>query len=47
MKPRLDYQQTNLGAFNTMLGMEKYIRQCGLEYLLIERVKTRASQING
>lgn len=47
MKPRLDYQQTNPGAFNTMLGMEKYIRQCGLEYSLIELVKTRASQING
>lgn len=47
MKPRLDYQRANPGAFNAMLGMEKYVRQCGLEYSLIELIKTRASQING
>lgn len=47
MQPRLNYQQASPGAFNALLDMEKYTRQCGLEYSLIELVKIRASQING
>jgi AhpD family alkylhydroperoxidase len=30
-----------------MAGLEKYVRNCGLEHPLLELVKTRASQING
>jgi AhpD family alkylhydroperoxidase len=30
-----------------MRGLEKYVRECGLEHSLLELVKTRASQING
>jgi AhpD family alkylhydroperoxidase len=30
-----------------MAGLEKYVRNCGLEHSLLELVKTRASQING
>jgi len=30
-----------------MLGLESYVRQCGLEGSLLELVKLRASQING
>ncbi len=30
-----------------MYGLEKYVRQSGLEHSLLELVKTRASQING
>jgi AhpD family alkylhydroperoxidase len=30
-----------------MLGMEQFVRNCGLEHSLLELVKTRASQING
>jgi AhpD family alkylhydroperoxidase len=30
-----------------MAGLEKYVRDCGLEHPLLELVKTRASQING
>lgn len=30
-----------------MLGLENYVRQCGLEDSLLELVKLRASQING
>lgn len=47
MEQRLNYQKTSSGAFQAMLGMENYVRQCGLEYSLLELIKTRASQING
>ena len=47
MKPRLEYHQAASGAFQAMLGMEKYVRACGLEHSLLELIKTRASQING
>ena len=30
-----------------MTKLEEYVRHCGLEFSLIELVKTRASQING
>jgi AhpD family alkylhydroperoxidase len=30
-----------------MMGLEGYVRRCGLESSLLELVKTRASQING
>lgn len=30
-----------------MLGLEKYVRECGLEKPLLELVRMRASQING
>ena len=44
MKPRIDYHQG--GAHKAMAGLEKYVRDCGLEHPLLELVKTRASQIN-
>ena len=46
MKPRLDYHQASNDAYQAMLGIEKYVRTCGLEHPLLELVKTRASQIN-
>jgi AhpD family alkylhydroperoxidase len=30
-----------------MLGLEKYVHECGLEASLLELVRMRASQING
>ena len=45
MEPRLDYHQG--GAYQAMAGLEKYVRNCGLEHSLLELVKTRASQVNG
>ena len=30
-----------------MMGLQRYVDDCGLEKLLLELVKTRASQING
>jgi len=47
MQPRLNPYQTAPEAMQAMLGLETYVRNCGLEASLIELVKTRASQING
>ncbi|MBV6417802.1 MAG: hypothetical protein CMLOHMNK_02566 [Steroidobacteraceae bacterium] len=47
MSPRLEYHEASSGAFQAMLGLERFVRQCGLEHPLLELVKTRASQING
>ena len=47
MTKRIDYKKESPGAFQAMLGMENYVRQCGLENSLLELVKTRVSQING
>ncbi len=47
MTQRLDYRQASPGAFQAMLGLEQYSRQCGLEHSLLELVKTRVSQLNG
>ena len=46
MTQRIDYKNASPGAFQAMLAMEKYVRQCGLEPSLIELVKMRVSQIN-
>jgi AhpD family alkylhydroperoxidase len=46
MTPRIDYHHA-AGAYQVMAGLEKYVRNCGLEHPLLELVKTRASQING
>jgi len=34
-------------AMKTMYGLEKYLAACGLEPVLIDLIKLRASQING
>src|SRR4029078_9065217 len=45
MTPRIDYHEGP--AYQAMLALEKYVRNCGLEHTLLELVKFRASQING
>lgn len=47
MQARMDYRNVAPEAVTAMLGVEQYVRQCGLERPLIELVKLRASQING
>src|ERR1051326_1090853 len=47
MQPRIDYEKTAPGAYQAMLGLEKYLHGCGLEAKLIHLVKLRASQLNG
>lgn len=47
MEERLDYAKVAPNGYKAMLGLERYVRGCGLEHGLIELVKIRASQLNG
>ena len=47
MESRIDYMTAGRGVMEAMLGLEKYIRQSGLEESLLDLVRLRASQING
>jgi AhpD family alkylhydroperoxidase len=47
MKPRLNYATASPDGYQAMLGLEKYLRECGLEESLLHLIKLRASQING
>lgn len=47
MSSRPNYRSAAPGAMQAMLGLEKYVHDCGLESSLLELVKMRASQING
>jgi AhpD family alkylhydroperoxidase len=44
MKERFNYAG---GAYQAMLGLENYLKQCGLEANLVHLIKLRASQMNG
>ena len=44
---RLDYAKASPAGYQAMAGLERHVRNCGLEHSLLELVKTRASQING
>ena len=47
MQPRININSTNPGALKAMLGLEKYLRQSGLDARLLDLVRLRVSQING
>lgn len=47
MKQRINYFGIAPDAMKGMLELEKYVANSGLERILYELVKTRASQING
>ena len=47
MTQRLDVGATDKGAYEAVLAMERYVRGSGLNPLLYELVKIRASQLNG
>jgi AhpD family alkylhydroperoxidase len=47
MQSRLEVQNVAPEAYRAMAGLERYIRNSGLESSLLELVKMRASQING
>ena len=47
MESRVDFMKVGQGAFNALLGVEKYIHGSGLEPTLLHLIKIRASQING
>ena len=47
MEPRIDYMKIGKDAINVLLGVEKYVNGSGLEPVLLDLVRLRASQING
>jgi AhpD family alkylhydroperoxidase len=47
MDARIDVMKVSPGIFQAMLGLERQVRQAGLERGLIDLVRMRASQING
>ncbi len=47
MQSRYNYAKLSAGGYQAMLGLEKYLDQCGLEESLMHLVKLRVSQING
>src|SRR3954471_7969834 len=47
MNQRIDYRRAGHGAYEAMLGLEKYLSNSGLEPLLLHLIKLRVSQING
>ncbi len=44
---RLDLYKLAPGGATALVGVEKYLKSCGLEATLVALVKTRVSQING
>lgn len=47
MESRIDYQKVAPGAYEAVLGLEKYLHDCGIEKGLLHLIKLRASQLNG
>ena len=47
MEQRINYMKVASEGYRAMLGLEKYLHDCGLEPRLIHLMKLRASQING
>jgi len=47
MKPRLNPRDAAPAAMNAMTQLHAYVRKSGLEHILLELVKLRASQMNG
>jgi len=47
MQPRIDYRKYAQQPLQSMLALEKYLAESGLDGKLVHLVKMRASQING
>jgi len=47
MEPRINVSKVDPKAYESMIGLEKYLAASGLDKNLYELIKTRASQING
>ncbi|HZP62488.1 MAG TPA: carboxymuconolactone decarboxylase family protein [Terriglobales bacterium] len=47
MEARFNYLKVAPGAVHAMLGLDRYLQECGLEESLLNLVYLRASQING
>ena len=46
MNARIDLMHVNPGVVHAMLGLERQVRQAGLDETLLDLVRMRASQIN-
>jgi AhpD family alkylhydroperoxidase len=44
---RMNMWKVAPGAFQAMMGLERYLHECGLEASLLNLLKLRASQVNG
>lgn len=47
MEERIHYAKVAPLAYHALLGLEKYLSECGIEEGLLDLMKLRASQING
>jgi AhpD family alkylhydroperoxidase len=47
MEARMSYAKIAPGVYKAMLGLESYLKECGLEPNLLDLVRLRASQVNG
>lgn len=47
MEPRLDYFKVLPDGMKTIVALDRYSANCGLESSLLDLIKLRASQING
>ncbi len=47
MEERINFAKVSPGAVHHLLGLEKYLHDCGLEPPLLDLIRLRASQING
>lgn len=47
MESRINVSKVDPKAYQAMIGLENYLAQSGLDKILYELIKTRASQING
>jgi len=47
MEERLNYVEAAPNGYRAMAALNRYVEDCGLEPLLMELVRMRASQING
>ena len=47
MKERIQLSKLATGAYHSLVGVEKYLKECGLEEFLLHLVRLWASQLNG
>src|SRR5438876_10454728 len=47
MKARIDLMHVTPGVIQAMLGLERQVRQAGLDHRLLDLIRMRASQLNG
>jgi alkylhydroperoxidase family enzyme len=47
MQARLDPRKSAPEAMKALSDLHAYVRRCGLDHILLELIKLRASQING